>query len=185
MSVDLAKIESDLILVTNELIEKAELKKGDLVVLGCSTSEVVGGYIGKDSSLETGEVIVKTIYKILNEHQINLAIQGCEHINRALTIEKEVALKHNFEIVSVVPALHAGGACSYVAYGLFKDPVVVEHIVAQAGLDIGDTSIGMHVKHVQVPLRLSLKELGCAHMTFLKTRPKLIGGPRAQYTYDK
>ncbi len=108
MSVDLAKIESDLMLVTNELIEKAELKKGDLVVLGCSTSEVVGGYIGKDSSLETGEVIVKTIYKILNEHQINLAIQGCEHINRALTIEKEVALKHNFEIVSVVPALHAG-----------------------------------------------------------------------------
>lgn len=184
MSIDLKKIENDLTIITNEFIKEANLTSGDLVVLGCSTSEVIGNHIGKGSSLEVGKVIVETIYSILNDQNINLAIQGCEHINRALTLEKEVALKNDYEIVSVVPALNAGGACSYVAYGLFKDPVVVERIVAKAGIDIGDTSIGMHVKHVQIPLRLSLKELGYAHMTFLKSRPKLIGGPRAKYTYE-
>lgn len=181
MSINLNKIESDLTLVVNELIEQAQLKKDDLVVLGCSTSEVAGSKIGTGNHPELGELIVTTIYKILKEKEIHLAIQGCEHINRALTIEKEIALKHNFEMVNVLPALHAGGACSVAAFKIFKQPVVVEHIVAQAGIDIGDTAIGMHVKHVQVPLRLSLKELEQAHMTFLKTRLKLIGGPRAQY----
>lgn len=184
MSVDLKKIEKDLTMVVNEFIEEAKLQKGDLVVLGCSTSEVIGNQIGKGSSLEAAKVIVSTIHKIFKKHKIDLAIQGCEHINRALTIEREVALKYNYEIVSVVPALNAGGACSYVGYGLFKDPVVVESIVAKAGIDIGDTSIGMHVKHVAIPLRLSLKELGFAHMTFLTSRPKLIGGPRAKYIYE-
>ena len=112
---------------------------------------------------------------------IYLAVQACEHLNRALLIEEELAEKKDWEIVSVIPQLHAGGSGQVAAYQLFKSPVEVEHIVANAGLDIGDTSIGMHVKHVQIPVRPILRELGGAHVTALKSRPKLIGGERARY----
>ena len=178
---DLLKIKNDLTTAINELINNAKLEKNDLLVLGCSTSEIQGKHIGKHSSLELGVLVIDTILPIIKEKQINLAVQGCEHINRALTVEKSMALEHGFEIVSVKPSLQAGGACSYVALQRFEDPVVVEHIVAKASIDIGDTSTGMHVKFVQVPLRLSIKEIGFAHVTYLKSRPKLIGGPRAAY----
>ena len=108
-------------------------------------------------------------------------MQGCEHLNRALVVERAVARDAQWEIVEVLPSLTAGGACSVAAFKYFDDPVEVEHIVAQAGIDIGDTAIGMHVKHVQVPVRPTKKELGSAHVTALKSRPKYIGGPRAQY----
>lgn len=164
-----------------EVIDASGIGEDDILVLGGSTSEVVGGKIGKDSSLEVGEAIIDEFLLILNERKINLAVQGCEHINRALVVEKEVAKANNLEIVSVIPALHAGGAMSLAAYQKMQNPVMVEHIVARAGIDIGDTEIGMHVKFVQVPLRLKEKHIGKARVTALKSRPKLIGGQRAIY----
>lgn len=164
-----------------ELLEKASLDKNDIVVLGGSSSEVLGGEIGKNSSEEIGLVVVEEILKIIEEKNLYLAVQGCEHINRALVIEREIAEKMNFEIVSVIPHLHAGGSMAMAAYKLMKDAVMIEHVVAKAGLDIGDTSIGMHIKFVQVPVRLKIKEIGKAHLTALRYRPKLIGGKRAIY----
>lgn len=164
---------------TEELLEVSGLKKGDIFVLGGSSSEVVGGIIGKDSSEEVGFAVIEEIHSILDKEGIFLAVQGCEHINRSLVIEREIAEKKDYEIVNVVPALHAGGAMSMAAYKLFKDPVMIEHVVAKAGLDIGDTSIGMHVKFVQVPVRLKVKEIGKAHLTALRSRDKLVGGERA------
>lgn len=167
--------------ITEEILAQADLKKGDTFVLGCTTSEIVGGVIGKNSSQEVGEWVVKTLKEILDPRGIYLAVQGCEHINRALVVERELAERKDWEIVTVKPVLHAGGSCSVAAFTYFSDPVEVEHITAQAGIDIGDTSIGMHVKHVQVPIRPSVKELGGAHVTALRSRPKFIGGPRAGY----
>ncbi len=164
-----------------ELIRAADLKEGELLVLGASSSEIAGGNIGKDSSQEIGNIIIEEFLRILNNKKINLAVQGCEHINRALVVERNVALSHDFEIVSVIPALHAGGAMSVAAYNKMQDPVVIEHVIADAGIDIGDTEIGMHVKFVQVPLRLGEKYIGQARVTALKSRPKLIGGQRAVY----
>ncbi|MBK4753959.1 hypothetical protein CU028_0858 [Enterococcus faecium] len=175
------ELKDQLTEIVNDILAEAHLKKGDLFVLGCSTSEVVGGHIGKNSSAEVGQWIIRTLKELLDPKEIALAVQGCEHLNRALVIERTVAEAKNFEIVSVVPALHAGGACSVAAFDQFNDPVEVEHVVGQAGIDIGDTSIGMHIKHVQVPVRPRLKTLGQAHVTALRSRPKYIGGPRANY----
>lgn len=181
MELDLNKIEKDLDSIMKDVLEKANLKDGDLFVLGCSTSEVVGGKIGKDSNLDVGKIIIKTILANLSPEGINLAVQGCEHINRSLVVERSVAEHNGFEIVSVVPALHAGGAASIQAFKQFNDPVEVEHVTAQAGLDIGDTFIGMHVKFVQVPVRPTIQTLGSAHVTALRSRPRYVGGPRANY----
>ena len=175
------ELKDQLTEIVNDILAEAHLKKGDLYVLGCSTSEVVGGHIGKNSSAEVGQWIIRTLKELLDPKEIALAVQGCEHLNRALVVERTVAEAKNFEIVSVVPALHAGGACSVAAFDQFNDPVEVEHVVGQAGIDIGDTSIGMHIKHVQVPVRPRLKTLGQAHVTALRSRPKYIGGPRANY----
>lgn len=178
---DINKIKEQTINVINELIDEAALKENDILVLGGSTSEIGGGTIGKDSSLEIGSTVIKEVLNITSKKNINLAVQGCEHLNRALVIEREVAEANNFEIVSVIPALHAGGAMSVAAFDQMKDPVIIEHVIAKAGVDIGDTEIGMHVKFVQVPLRLSQKYIGDARVTALKSRPKLIGGARAIY----
>ncbi|MBA1325416.1 TIGR01440 family protein [Enterococcus faecium] len=175
------ELKDQLTEIVNDILAEAHLKKGDLFVLGCSTSEVVGGHIGKNSSAEVGQWIIRTLKELLDPKEIALAVQGCEHLNRALVVERTVAEAKNFEIVSDVPALHAGGACSVAAFDQFNDPVEVEHVVGQAGIDIGDTSIGMHIKHVQVPVRPRLKTLGQAHVTALRSRPKYIGGPRANY----
>jgi len=181
MELDLQLIKQQVAHVTEELLKVANLKAGDVFVLGCSSSEICGGHIGKASSKEVGEAVIDAILPILKEKGIYLAVQGCEHINRSLVIEREAAEKYNFEIVTVKPALHAGGACSVAAYARAEDPVMVEHVVAKAGMDIGDTFIGQHIKHVQIPVRLDLKEIGGAHVTFVRSRPKLIGGPRAEY----
>ena len=178
---ELEEIREQTINAVSELIEKSDLESGDILVLGGSSSEIMGGEIGKDSSLEIGQLVIGEVLKILDKKKINLAVQGCEHINRALVVEKEVAKANNLEIVSVIPALHAGGAMSLAAYQKMQNPVMVEHIVAHAGIDIGDTEIGMHVKFVQVPLRLKEKHIGKARVTALKSRPKLIGGQRAIY----
>lgn len=174
-------IQQQLKTITNDVLDAANLRTGDTFVLGCTTSEIVGGTIGKNSSQEVGQWVIEALKEVLDPKEIYLAVQGCEHINRAVVVERALADRKDWEIVSVKPALHAGGSCSVAAFEQFNDPVEVEHIVAQAGIDIGDTSIGMHVKYVQVPVRPSIKELGGAHVTALRSRPKYIGGPRAAY----
>lgn len=178
---DLEKQTRDIVL---DIIDRSAIKKGQLFVLGLSSSEVAGGVIGKNSSAEIGEVIVKTILDELTARGIHLAVQGCEHLNRALVVEKQVAEDKDLEIVNVIPNLHAGGSGQVAAFKFMTNPVEVEEVVAHAGLDIGDTSIGMHVKRVQVPLVPIQRELGGAHVTALASRPKLIGGARATYTTD-
>ena len=170
--------------ILEDVLTKASLHEGALFVLGLSSSEVIGGHIGKASSQEIGELIVQKFLDILSSKGIHLAVQGCEHVNRALVVEREVAIKHNLEIVSVLPTLHAGGSGQLAAFRYMKDPVEVEFIKADAGLDVGDTAIGMHIKHVQVPIRPVLRSIGQAHVTALASRPKLIGGARAQYPQD-
>lgn len=181
---DLKKLAEETRTIVVDIIERSVIKKGQIFVLGLSSSEVAGGLIGKNSSLEIGEVIVKTILDELTARGIYLAVQGCEHLNRALVVEESLAEAKDLEIVSVLPNLHAGGSGQLAAFKFMTNPVEVEEILAHAGLDIGDTSIGMHVKRVQVPLVPVMRELGGAHVTALASRPKLIGGARATYTTD-
>ena len=181
---DLQEIQKQTHTIIADIIERSAIKKGQVFVLGLSSSEVAGGVIGQNSSLDIGETIVKTILFYLNDRDIYLAVQGCEHLNRALVVERELAEKKDLEIVNVLPTLHAGGSAQLAAFKYMKDPVEVEEITAHTGLDIGDTAIGMHVKRVQVPLRPVLRELGGAHVTALASRPKLIGGSRADYQPD-
>lgn len=174
-------IKNDVRKACLEILEKSKAKEGDVFVLGGSSSEICGYKIGSHSSEEIGEIVVKTLLEILNEKKIYLAVGGCEHINRAIVVEKELALRDRYEIVSVVPQIHAGGSLATAAYKNFKDPIVIEHISGDFGMDIGDANIGMHIKFVQVPLRLEIKNIGLAHLTALRSRPKLIGGIRARY----
>ena len=164
-----------------ELIEKSDLKKGDLLVVGCSSSEIVGSVIGNNSSLEAAEAVCEGMFGVLKEKGIYLAAQCCEHLNRALIVERDYALSHNLEIVNVVPQPKAGGSFATTCYKNFESPVAMEFVKADAGMDIGLTLIGMHLKHVAVPLRLSVDKIGCANVTFARTRPKCIGGIRAVY----
>lgn len=164
---------------TEELVEIAKLKKGSILVVGCSTSEVVGSKIGTNSDPNTAELIFDGIYSTLKEKGIYLAVQCCEHLNRAIVIEQGAI--PDAEPVNVVPQKKAGGSLATVAYAKFKNPIVVEQIKADAGLDIGDTFIGMHLKSVAVPVRLSIKNIGEAHLTSARVRPKFIGGIRAIY----
>lgn len=182
MNLEQLAVETAVIL--EDVVERSGIRPGQVFVLGLSSSEVLGGVIGQASSREVGQVIVKTILDILNQRGIYLAVQGCEHLNRALVVERELAERLDLEIVSVLPTLHAGGSGQLAAFDYMRDPVEVEFITAFAGLDIGDTAIGMHVKHVQVPLRPIQRELGAAHVTALTSRPKLIGGARASYISD-
>lgn len=164
-----------------ELIEVSGIKEGEILVVGCSSSEVVGALIGHGSSYETAEAIANAILPVLKEKGIYLAAQCCEHLNRALIIEKECAEKYGYEIVCVVPQMKAGGSFATSVWGAFDCPVAVEHIKAHAGLDIGGTLIGMHLKNVAVPVRLSVSTIGEAPVTAARTRPKYIGGIRARY----
>ncbi|MBQ0039317.1 MAG: TIGR01440 family protein [Treponema sp.] len=164
-----------------ELIEKALLKNGQVLVVGCSSSEVCGSVIGKESNYEAAEMIFDGIYKACCENDIYLACQCCEHLNRALIIEEELAEKLSLEVVNVVPQPKAGGSFATNGWKKFKSPVAVEHIKAHAGMDIGDTLIGMHLKDVAVPLRLDVMSIGQAHLVCARTRAKYIGGERAIY----
>ena len=176
-------IKNECIDVINELCEKAKLKKGDILVVGCSTSEVVGSKIGTNSDPDTALEIYNGISSVLNEKGIYLAVQCCEHLNRAIVVEKEAV--PFLEYVNVSPQKKAGGSLATVAYNSFSQPVVVEEIKADAGIDIGLTLIGMHLKKVAVPLRLSTNKIGNALFTCARTRPKFIGGERAIYDTDK
>lgn len=167
-----------------ELIETAKLKKGDIVVIGCSSSEMVGEKIGTDSSLEAAEACFNGIYPILKKNGIFLAAQCCEHLNRAIITEMEAAQKLGLEIVNVVPMPKAGGSFATTAYKAFENPVAVEEIKADAGIDIGGALIGMHLKKVAVPVRLSIKKIGEANIICARTRLKFIGGERAHYNEE-
>ena len=164
-----------------ELLEQAKLRPGKILVIGCSSSEMVGGRIGKDSSLEAAQAAFAWIYPVLQAAGIHLAVQCCEHLNRAIVMERAVAEAHGFEIVNVIPQPHAGGSFAVTAWANFQDPVAVETVVADAGLDIGGTLIGMHLRRVAVPVRLSLSKIGQANILCARTRPKYIGGQRAVY----
>lgn len=164
-----------------ELLDAAQLKPDQLVVVGCSSSEIMGQKIGKGSTPEAAQAVVEAILPVLQERGLFLAAQCCEHLNRALIIEREAAVKFGYEIVCVRPRPKAGGSFATAVYETMTDPVAVEFVRADAGLDIGNTMIGMHLKHVAVPLRLSVKAIGEAPVNAARTRPKLIGGVRAEY----
>lgn len=172
-------IKDALVQAAGELIEKAKLKSGDIVAIGCSTSEVMGERIGTSSVAELGEVIYASLAEVFSAKGIYIAAQCCEHLNRALIVEREAVPKAY--ACNVVPQPKAGGSFATAAYKAMKDPVAVETIVADAGMDIGDTLIGMHVRPVVVPLRLSVKTIGNAHLSCARSRAKFIGGERAHY----
>ena len=163
-----------------ELVEAAKLKEGDIFVIGCSSSEVVGLRIGKGSDINAAEAVYEGVMSVLEPKGIFLAAQCCEHLNRAVIVEK-AALLPGAEIVNVVPQPHAGGSFAVTVYKNAKCPVAVEEIKADAGMDIGGTLIGMHLKKVAVPVRLSIKQIGEAPLICARTRPKFIGGSRAVY----
>lgn len=162
-----------------EIIETANMKENDILVIGCSTSEIVGDTIGTNSSPEAAKAVFDGIYNAANEKGVFVAAQCCEHLNRAIVIERAAA--RDLEFVNVVPQPKAGGSFATAAYNTFKNPVVVEEIKAQAGLDIGFTMIGMHIKRVAVPVRLKNNKIGNATVLAARHRPKFIGGMRAMY----
>lgn len=167
----------------SELYEIAKLREGSIVVIGCSTSEVVGSTIGTNSSFETAGEIFKGLYDFAKSKGIYLAIQCCEHLNRAIITER--AALPFAEIVNVVPQPKAGGSLATQAYAGFNEPVALEEIKADAGLDIGFTLIGMHLKKVAVPVRLKNNKIGSATVLAARTRAKYIGGARAMYNEEQ
>lgn len=165
--------------IASELIKEAHLHKGQVVVVGCSTSEVVGEKVGTYSTPEVGQAIFDGLYEVFNKEGIYIAAQCCEHLNRALIVEYDVS--NGYEIVNVKPQPKAGSSFATAAYNSFKHPVAIEEIKADAGIDIGGTLIGMHLKRVAVPLRLKQNTIGSARVTYARVRPKFIGGERAIY----
>ena len=175
------QIEEEARQAVTELLAQAKLRRGDVFVVGCSSSEIVGGHIGKDSSLEAAQAVYAGIAPVLAQQGIWLAAQCCEHLNRAIIIEREAAEKYGWEEVCVVPRPHAGGSWATTCWKQFRDPIAVEEIRAHAGIDIGGTLIGMHLKKVAVPVRLAQNHIGQAMVLAARTRPKFIGGERAIY----
>ena len=175
------KIRSEAKAAVSELIEVAGLEAGDILVVGCSSSEIVGGHIGKASSPDTANAVFEEIYSILKEKGIWLAAQCCEHLNRAVIVEEECAKKYGLDTVCVRPQPKAGGSFATVTWDTLNKPVALEHVKAHAGIDIGGTLIGMHLREVAVPVRLTVSKIGYANILCARTRPKYIGGPRAIY----
>ncbi|HWK22018.1 MAG TPA: TIGR01440 family protein [Ureibacillus sp.] len=177
----LQQIQSQLSQLLNEFEQQVSFKPNQLLVIGCSTSEIAGSRIGTSGAIEIAEVLFEELSNFAKKHRLFLVFQGCEHINRALTMEYEAAQMYSLEPVTVVPVKHAGGSMSAHAYTKLENPVVVEHVRAHAGIDIGQTIIGMQLKEVAIPVRTSIRQIGEAIVTIAKTRPKLIGGERAVY----
>lgn len=180
MSITYEEIKRQSAEACKEVVDAAKLKEGDVFVVGCSSSEVMGMRIGKGSDINAAEAVYEGIMSVLEPKKIFLAAQCCEHLNRAVIVEKE-ALLPGSEIVNVVPQPKAGGSFATTMYKNARCPVAVEEIKADAGMDIGDALIGMQLKKVAVPVRISVKSIGEAHVTCARTRPKFIGGSRAIY----
>lgn len=181
VDVNLEEAAAQAAAVAEELITTAKMKPGQLLVVGCSSSEIAAHTIGCYSSEEIGKAVFSAIYETANRHGIALAAQCCEHLNRALILEEAVALQYGLTMVNVKPQLKAGGSFSTAAWNGFQNPCAVESIKAHAGIDIGDTFIGMHLRAVAVPVRTAVKTIGSAHVTCARTRLKYIGGERACY----
>lgn len=177
----ISRIREEAYQAAKEILAEARLEKGELLVVGCSTSEVAGEVIGTYSSPELAEAVYGGIYQATQEAGVYLAAQCCEHLNRALILEKEAVRSYGYEQVNVVPQPKAGGSFATAAYKVLKQPTAVEHIKAHAGMDIGDTLIGMHLRDVAVPIRISRSRIGEAHLVCARTRAKFIGGNRAMY----
>lgn len=163
-----------------ELLAVAKLQPGSILMVGCSSSEIVGSQIGHGSSLEAAQAVYEGIEPVLRQAGVFLAAQCCEHLNRAIILEAE-ALPTGAEPVNVIPQPKAGGSFATTCWQRFSHPVALEQIHADAGMDIGDTLIGMHLKAVAVPVRLSIRRIGEANLVCARTRPKYIGGSRAIY----
>ncbi len=181
----LENIKQVAIAAVTELLEVAKLQAGDLFVIGCSSSEMVGEKIGTHSSVDAANALADAVLPLLRERGIAVAVQCCEHLNRALILEAAVAEKCGYEAVNVVPQPKAGGSFATAVWQRLENPVAVEHIRAHAGMDIGGTLIGMHLREVAVPVRLSVKQIGEAPILCARTRPKFIGGCRAVYDDSK
>ncbi|HCU07884.1 MAG TPA: TIGR01440 family protein [Clostridiales bacterium] len=165
-----------------EIISLAKLRPGDILVVGCSSSEAAGKKIGSDSNEDIGRALFAGIWEEAKKAQVYVAAQCCEHLNRALILEEAAARAYALPPVNVVPQKKAGGSFATAAYASFNHPVAVEEMhCAKAGLDIGDTLIGMHMDKVCVPVRLSMRKLGEANLVACRVRPKFIGGERALY----
>ncbi|MBO5204064.1 MAG: TIGR01440 family protein [Clostridia bacterium] len=177
----LSEIKADAARAAEELVRQAGLREGDIFVVGCSTSEVIGNVIGKASVRPVAQAVFDGIYPVLKERGIFIAAQCCEHLNRAIITERACAEKYFLEPVCVRPQPKAGGSFATVTYDTLEEPVALEHIRAHAGIDIGGTLIGMHLREVAVPVRLSVSSIGEARIICARTRPKYIGGPRAIY----
>ncbi|MDE7222907.1 MAG: TIGR01440 family protein [Acetatifactor sp.] len=177
----LEDIQAQMQSVLEELYAAAHLEQGDILVIGCSSSEVAGSRIGTCSSEEIGECLFQTACGFCREKEIYLACQCCEHLNRSLIVEKACMKEYRLARVNVVPQLKAGGSFATAAYRNMQEPVAVEQISAQAGVDIGDTLIGMHLAAVAVPLRPSQQMIGQAHVVCARTRARYVGGSRAAY----
>lgn len=176
------EIKNQLSEALTAFFDVAKLEKGSVFVVGCSTSEVLGDKIGSNGSTECAKIIFETLSGFCAEKEIFLAAQCCEHLNRAIVIEKEAYDRLRLDnMVNAVPQIHAGGSFATAAYKGFKAPCVVESIKADAGIDIGDTFIGMHLREVAVPVRVGITSVGKAHLTLARTRRKYIGGERAVY----
>ena len=180
-TLDTARITAESRQAVQELLAAAGLRAGDIFVIGCSSSEIVGGHIGKDSSMEAAAAVLAGVAPVLAEKGISLAAQCCEHLNRAIVLERAVAERCGYEPVNAVPQPHAGGSWATSCWRAFRDPVLVEEVRAAAGIDIGGTLIGMHLRRVAVPVRLSLDKIGQANILCARTRPPYIGGARAVY----
>jgi len=178
---DYEKVKQDARRVVDEFLAQAKLKKGNLVVIGCSTSEIAEHRIGSYSNAELGEAVFATMYQALQKAGLVIAAQCCEHLNRALIMTAADAERFGYEEVNVIPQPKAGGSFSTAAWKYMEHPVVVEHIQAHAGIDIGDTLIGMHLRPVAVPVRIEHPLIGGAHIVCARTRAKYIGGERACY----
>lgn len=170
---------------TEELLEAAHFETGDIFVVGCSSSEIMGGHIGRDSSMEAAAAVLAGVLPPLQEQGVYLAAQCCEHLNRAIVLEREAAKAYGCQIVAAIPQPHAGGSWATSCWRAFKDPVLVEEVRAAAGMDIGGTLIGMHLRRVAVPVRLSLDHIGQAILLCARTRPPFIGGARAVYSQEE
>lgn len=180
-TIELEDIKIQVKQVLKELLEAARLRPGQILVVGCSSSEIDSFKIGSHSNGDIGMAVYTALDEECRPLGIYLAAQCCEHLNRALILEEEAARQYGYEPVNVVPQLKAGGSFATAAYATLEHPVAVEHIKAHAGIDIGDTIIGMHLRDVAVPVRIQTKEVGSAHVVCARTRPKFIGGIRARY----
>ena len=170
---------------TEELLEAAHLETGDIFVVGCSSSEIMGGHIGHPSSVEAAAAVLAGVLPPLQGQGVYLDVQCWEHLNRAIVLEREAAKAYGCQIVAAIPQPHAGGSWATSCWRAFKDPVLVEEVRAAAGMDIGGTLIGMHLRRVAVPVRLSLDHIGQAILLCARTRPPFIGGARAVYSQEE